>query len=44
MAIRQIHPSQGWHDHIYGPHVLDHPIRSGNFLKGSLHNINITAM
>jgi hypothetical protein len=44
MAIRQNHPPRGWHDHIYGLHVLDHPIRSGNFLKGGLHNINITAM
>ena len=44
MAIRQNHPPRGWHDYIYELHVLDLPIRSGNILKGGLHNINITAM
>ena len=44
MTIRQNHPPRGWHDYIYELHVLDLPIRSGNILKGGLHNINITAM
>ena len=43
MRIRQNHAPAGWHDHIYGLHVLDHPIRTGKISGGSL-DINITAI
>jgi len=43
MRIRQNHFPAGWHDHIYGLHVLDHPIRMGKTPGISL-DINITAI
>jgi hypothetical protein len=44
MRVRQNHPPRGWHDHIYGLHVLNHPARTGALGEGLLHNINITAL
>lgn len=44
LRIRQNHPAAGWHDHIYGLHVLNHPARTGEMPQGLLHNINITAL
>jgi hypothetical protein len=43
MRVRQNHPPAGWHDHIYGLHVLDHPVRTGEITGGCL-DINITAI
>lgn len=43
MRIRQNHAPAGWHDHIYGLHVLDHPVRTGEVSGVSL-DINITAI
>lgn len=43
MRIRQNHKPAGWHDHIYGLHVLDHPVRNGLRTGVSL-DINITAI
>lgn len=43
MRIRQNHPPAGWHDHIYGLHVLDHPVRTGK-ITGVCLDINITAI
>lgn len=43
LRIRQNHPPAGWHDHIYGFHVFDHPIRAGAVSGVSL-DINITAI
>jgi hypothetical protein len=44
LRIRQNHPPRGWHDHIFGLHILDHPARTGEMGQGLLHNINITAL
>ncbi len=44
LRVRQNHPPRGWHDHLFGLHVLDHPARTGEIPEGSLHNLNITAM
>lgn len=44
LRVRQNHPPAGWHDHIYGLHVLNHPARTGEMPQGLLHNINITAL
>lgn len=43
MRIRQNHAPAGWHDHIYGLHVLDHPVRQG-LVPGVCLDINITAI
>lgn len=43
MRIRQNHPPAGWHDHIYGLHVLDHPLRMGK-MPGLCLDINITSI
>jgi hypothetical protein len=43
LRIRQNHPPAGWHDHVYGLHVLDHPRRQAA-TPGVQLNINITAM
>lgn len=43
MRVRQNNAPAGWHDHIYGLHVLDHPIQTGKISGGSL-DINITAI
>lgn len=43
MRIRQNHSPAGWHDHIYGLHVLDHPVRNGKRPDVCL-DINITAI
>ncbi len=43
MRVRQNHPPAGWHDHIYGLHVLDHPVRTGE-TTGVCLDINITAI
>lgn len=43
MRIRQNHSPAGWHDHIYGLHVLDHPVRNGLRPDVCL-DINITAI
>ena len=44
LRVRQNHPPAGWHDHLYGLHVLNHPARTGEMPEGLLHNINITAL
>lgn len=44
LRIRQNHPPRGWHDHVYGLHVLNHPARTGEMPGGLLHRINITAL
>ncbi len=44
LRVRQNHPPAGWHDHIYGLHILNHPARTGGMPQGLLHNINITAL
>lgn len=41
--IRQNHAPEGWHDHIYCCHVLDHPVRSGRKQCVPL-DINVTAI
>jgi hypothetical protein len=41
--IRQNHAPEGWHDHIYCCHVLDHPDRNGRH-RGKPLSINVTAM
>lgn len=41
--IRQNHAPEGWHDHIYCCHVLDHPARNGKH-HGKPLSINVTAM
>lgn len=43
MRVRQNHAPAGWHDHIYGLHVLDHPVRTGE-IEGVCLDINITAI
>jgi hypothetical protein len=43
MRVRQNHSPAGWHDHIYGLHVLDHPVRNGKRPDVCL-DINITAI
>jgi hypothetical protein len=43
MRIRQNHSPAGWHDHIYGYHVLDHPVRNGMRPDVCL-DLNITAI
>jgi hypothetical protein len=44
LPVRQNHPPRGWHDQIYALHVLNHPVRTGEYPCGLLHNINITAL
>ena len=44
LRVRQNHFPRGWHDHIYGLHVLNHPVKTGEISGGLLHNINITAL
>lgn len=43
MRVRQNHSPAGWHDHLYGYHVLDHPVRTGA-RTGVCLDINITAL
>jgi len=43
LRVRQNHSPAGWHDHIYGLHMLDHPVRNGESPNVCL-DINITAI
>lgn len=43
MRVRQNHSPAGWHDHIYGLHILDHPVRTGEMPDVCL-DINITTI
>jgi len=43
MRVRQNHSPAGWHDHIYGFHVLDHPVRTEGRV-GVCLDINITSI
>jgi len=43
MRVRQNHSPAGWHDHIYGLHVFDHPVRNGK-RPGVCLDINITSI
>ena len=43
MRIRQNHSPAGWHDHIYGFHVFDHPVRNGS-RRGVCLDTKITAI
>ena len=43
LRVRQNRPPAGWHDHIYGLHVLNHRARQTK-IPGVLFDINITAM
>jgi hypothetical protein len=44
LRIRQNHAPAGWHDHIYGLHLFDHPVRSGQGSENMKLDINITAI